>query len=69
MPGNYSPTEYLLLIDTADSLDELALIEENLKEDRTNRHIDPFEYINLRAHHLLKLTHITVEEARKKSEG
>jgi hypothetical protein len=68
MPGNYSFTEYLLLIDAADSIEELTLIDEHLKEDRENRLIDPFDYINVRASHLLKLTHITIEEAKKKAD-
>lgn len=68
MLGNYSFKEYALLITLSDSIDELGLIDEQLREDQQNRLIDPFDYIQLKMRWTLRLTDITIEEAKKKTE-
>lgn len=66
MPGNYSFAEYILLIAACDSLEEIHLIEEQLKEDQDNGTIDIMQYIRLKLTWTLRLTDITIEEAKKK---
>lgn len=66
MPGNYSFEEYLLLIGSADSAEELDLIGEQLADDRKSKAIDPFSYIRLKTASLLKLTDIAIAEVQEK---
>ena len=68
MPGNYTYQEYLFLIASADTLDELDTVDELLKQDREALDIDINEYIRIKATWTLKLTDITIEEAKKKME-
>lgn len=65
MPGNYSFKEYMLLIDSADSKDELDLIDGQMKEDRESRSVTVFEYIDLKAAWILRLTKLTIDEAER----
>lgn len=65
MPGNYSFNEYMLLIASADSKDELDLIDGQMKEDREGKTIDVFQYIDLKAAWIMRLTKITIDEAER----
>lgn len=65
MSGNYTFTEYLLLIAMSDTKEELELVNELLLEDRKNRVFDAFEYIDIRAAFVLRLTRITIDEAER----
>lgn len=65
MPGNFSFKEYMLLIASADSKDELDLIDSQMKEDRETKDIDVFEYIDLKAAWVIRLTKITIDEAER----
>lgn len=65
MPGNYSFQEYMLLIASADSKEELDLIDGQMKEDREARTIDVFQYIDLKGTWIIRLTQITIDEAER----
>jgi len=65
MPGNYSFKEYMLLISLADSKEELDLIDSQMKEDRETKAVDVFQYIDLKAAWILRLTKITIDEAER----
>lgn len=65
MPGNYTFTEYLLLIAMSDTKEELELVNEMLLEDRKNRVFGAFDYIDIRAAFVLHLTRITIDEAER----
>lgn len=65
MPGNYNFTEYLLLIAMSDTKEELELVNEMLLEDRKNRVFGAFDYIDIRAAFVLRLTRITIDEAER----
>lgn len=68
MPGNYSYTEYLLLISLSESLEELDLLDEQLKEDREDpkSKISINDYIRIKATWTLKMVDLTLDEAKDK---
>lgn len=45
---NYNFTEYLTLIGEADCVEDLALIEEMLQQDKEARSINPLNYIDIK---------------------
>lgn len=65
MPGNYTFEEYLLLIASAESADELRLIDEQLQEDRNSKLIDVFQYIDLKGAWTLRLVQLTIDQAER----
>lgn len=54
-----------MLIASADSKEELDLIDGQMKEDREARTIDVFQYIDLKAAWVIRLTQITIDEAER----
>ena len=65
MPDNYTFQEYLLLIAMSDNVADLELVDELLLEDRANRVFNAFEYIDIRAAFILRLTRITIDEGER----
>jgi hypothetical protein len=65
MPGNYTFNEYMALIASAESKDELQLIDGMLQEDRKNKLIDVFQYIDLKSAWVIRLTEISADEAER----
>lgn len=65
---NYTVKQYQELIAGAESLDELALIREQMTEDRDNRCFDPFQYIDLMAPFIMKQLSLTIEETERQDE-
>lgn len=65
MPANYTFQEYLLLIAMSDNVADLELVDELLLEDRANRVFNAFEYIDIRAAFILRLTRITIDEGER----
>lgn len=65
MTGNYTFPEYMVLIAAADSRDELQLLDGLLQEDRKNKLIDVFQYIDLKSAWVIRLTEISADEAER----
>lgn len=65
MAGNYTFPEYMALIATSESRDELHLLDGLLQEDRKNKLIDVFQYIDLKSALVIQLTEISADEAER----
>ena len=55
----------MLLIASADSKEDLDLIDGQMKEDHEARTIDVFQYIDLKGTWIIRLTQITIDEAER----
>lgn len=55
----------MALIASAESKDELQLIDGMLQEDRKNKLIDVFQYIDIKSAWVIRLTQITTDEAQR----
>lgn len=55
----------MALIASAESKDELQLIDGMLQEDRKNKLIDVFQYIDLKSAWVIRLTEISADEAER----
>lgn len=58
---NYTFTEYLTLIGEADCVEDLALIEEMLQQDKEARSIHPLNYIDVKCQWIMRFTAITIQ--------
>lgn len=55
----------MALIASAESKDELQLIDGMLQEDRKNKLIDVFQYIDIKSAWVIRLTQITTYDAQR----
>ncbi len=62
---NYTVAGYRTLIASAESLEELKLIDEQLIEDQQNRFIKAMDYLELRSNYILRFTRLTIEEQER----
>ncbi len=60
---NYTPEEYLLLIQECESSEELRLIGEQIEEDKRNRCFPAFDYIDVRIAFSLRLISLSALNA------
>lgn len=62
--GNYTYEQYLQLIASAESNDELRLIEEQYKEDFHNRFIDHIAYLELKTVLTIRAAELNIDRIK-----